>query len=533
MERMAFTILQITQKGHGGPSRNLPVAARYGLPPHPAGCRSILVVHEKSKYMKTILLIVLLMDIAAGARSQSVGDVVKQQAGEGVKTGTAVATEQTANNVSNRLLNKLFNKKKPAKPDSVLAKPGAATSQTAATATSQTATAGTSATAAGTSSAKTATTATSPTAAAGSTATATSPVAGSPTAASNPGLTTYSKFDFVPGDKILVVEDFNQDAIGDFPDKWNTNSTGETQSVQGIDGKWLSVTKRGIFLPEFINSLPDNFTLQFDLLCPDNIGYGSGNFGVSFDVIPNPSKQFATLGHGVNRNEVAIWFQPFPRGGQGLTQFALFSDDLQTMNNEVAQGEWVMGNAQKRMVKLSFWRQRQRLRVYMNDEKLWDLPRAFESGKNYNTVLFWLSDDVLQNGHYLFSNLRLAAGAPDTRNKLLTEGKFSTTGIGFDVNSAVVRAESFGALKDIADVLRENATVQVKIVGHTDSDGDAAANVTLSQKRAAAVKDAFIREFGIDASRLQTDGKGATQPVAPNTTPTGKAQNRRVEFIKL
>jgi len=433
--------------------------------------------------MKPILLIVLLMDMTLAVRSQSVGDVVKQQAGEGVKTGAAVATEQTANNVSNRLLNKLFNKKpKGGKVDSAKAAPSPNQS------------------------------------------------AGAPAGA---GLNTYSKFDFVPGDKILVVEDFNTDAIGDFPDKWNTNSTGEIQGIQGSEGKWLSVTKRGIFLPEFINSLPDNFTLQVDLLCSDNIVYGSGNFGVSFDVIPNASKQFTQLGRGISRNEVALWFQPVARGGLSSTRYEVFADDVQTMNNEVQEADWITGNVQKRLVKLSFWRQRQRLRVYMNEEKVWDIPRAFESGKNYNTVLFRLSDDILQNGHFLFGNIQLAAGAPDTRNKLLTEGRFSTTGILFDVNSATVKGESFGALKEIADVLKENAALRLNIVGHTDSDGDAAANLSLSQKRAAGVKDALVREFGIDAGRLQTDGKGATQPVAPNTTPTGKAQNRRVEFIKL
>jgi len=438
--------------------------------------------------MKPIFLIVLLMDMTLAVRSQSVGDVVKQQAGEGVKTGAAVATEQTANNVSNRLLNKLFNKKpKSGKVDSAKA---AAVAAPAAAGTP----------------------------------------GGAPPAG---GLGTYSKFDFVPGDKILVVEDFNAGAIGDFPDKWNTNSTGEIQGIQGSDGKWLSVTKRGIFLPEFINSLPDNFTLQLDLLCSDNIVYGSGNFGVSFDVIPNASKQFAQLGRGVSRNEAAFWFQPVARGGLSSTRYELFADDVQTMNNEVQEADWITGSAQKRLVKLSFWRQRQRLRVYMNEEKVWDIPRAFESGKNYNTVLFRLSDDILQNGHYLFGNIRLAVGAPDTRSKLLTEGRFSTTGILFDVNSASVKGESYGALKDIADVLKENTTLRLNIVGHTDSDGDAAVNLSLSQKRAAAVKEALVREFGIDAGRLQTDGKGATQPVAPNTTPTGKAQNRRVEFIKV
>jgi outer membrane protein OmpA-like peptidoglycan-associated protein len=454
----------------------------------------------KKYSMKPILLLVLLLDMTLATHSQSVSDVVKQQAGQGAKTGAVIATEQTANNVSNRLLNKLFTKKtKNGKTDSAKA--------AAATAPGSVATGG----------------AASPTA-------GTAAPAGSTPAA---GLTTYSKFDFVPGEKILVVEDFNAEAIGDFPAKWNTNSTGEIQGVQGTEGKWLSVTKRGIFLPEYINSLPDNFTLQLDLLCSDNIVYGSGNFGVSFEVIPNPSKQFAQLGHEVPRNGVALWFQPVPRGGQGFTQFSLLADDVQTMNNEIQEGDWVAGNAQKRLVKLSFWRQRQRLRVYMNDEKVWDIPRAFEAGKNYNTVLFRLSDDILQNGQYLFGNIRLAVGAPDTRNKLLTEGRFSTTGILFDVNSAVVKGESFGALKDIADVLKENPAIRLNIVGHTDSDGDATANLSLSQKRAAAVKDALAGQFGIDPGRMQTDGKGASQPVAPNTTPTGKAQNRRVEFIKL
>jgi len=477
-------------------ARNVAVSARYGVRRNCGSRGGIFVLYEfsiKKQIMKPIFLVVLLLDMALAGRSQNVGDVVKQQAGEGVKNGATIATEQTANNVSNRLLNKLFNKKgKNAKADSAK---GVAAPGTAGGSLRQDEYGG--------------------------------------RGGGGAGLNTYSKFDFVPGDKILVVEDFNSDAIGDFPAKWNTNSTGEIQGIQGSDGKWLSVTKRGVFLPEYISSLPDNFTLQFDLLCSDNIGYGSGNFGVSFDVIPNPSKQFTQLGHAVPRNEAAFWFQPVARGGQATTRFELYGDDLQTMNNEVNEADWIAGNAQKRMVKLSFWRQRQRLRVYMNEEKVWDIPRAFETGKNYNTVLFRLSDDVLQNGHYLFGNIRLAAGTPDTRNKLLSEGRFSTTGILFDVNSATVKAESYGTLKEIAGVLKDNAAVQVRIVGHTDSDGDATANVALSQKRAAAVKEALMREFGIDGARLQTDGKGAAQPIAPNETPTGKAQNRRVEFIKL
>lgn len=90
-----------------------------------------------------------------------------------------------------------------------------------------------------------------------------------------------------------------------------------------------------------------------------------------------------------------------------------------------------------------------------------------------------------------------------------------------------------GTLKEIATVLQENPDVRVKIVGHTDSDGADASNMDLSKKRGASVKNELVRNFGIDASRLESDGMGESQPVAPNDTPSNKALNRRVEFIKL
>ena len=81
--------------------------------------------------------------------------------------------------------------------------------------------------------------------------------------------------------------------------------------------------------------------------------------------------------------------------------------------------------------------------------------------------------------------------------------------------------------------MKENATVKVRIIGHTDADGEDAKNLDLSKRRAASVKNTLQSEFGIEASRMETDGKGEAQPVAPNTTAEGKANNRRVEFVKL
>jgi outer membrane protein OmpA-like peptidoglycan-associated protein len=81
--------------------------------------------------------------------------------------------------------------------------------------------------------------------------------------------------------------------------------------------------------------------------------------------------------------------------------------------------------------------------------------------------------------------------------------------------------------------MKENAGLKVKIVGHTSSDGDDAANLELSKKRAAAIKDALVKDHKIEEARLQTEGKGETQPVGDNKTKEGQVQNRRVEFIKL
>ncbi|TFH50092.1 MAG: OmpA family protein, partial [Bacteroidia bacterium] len=136
-------------------------------------------------------------------------------------------------------------------------------------------------------------------------------------------------------------------------------------------------------------------------------------------------------------------------------------------------------------------------------------------------------------GAAMVTNVRIAVGAPDMRNKLMTEGKLVTYGIYFDVNKDVVKPESYGTLKEIAAILNEVPDVQVKIVGHTDSDGADAANLDLSKRRAASVKNELVKSFGVNGDRLVTDGMGESQPVASNDTPANKALNRRVEFIKL
>ena len=88
-------------------------------------------------------------------------------------------------------------------------------------------------------------------------------------------------------------------------------------------------------------------------------------------------------------------------------------------------------------------------------------------------------------------------------------------------------------LKEIAATLTKYPDLKILIEGHTDNVGSAASNLALSDARAAAVKAALATQYGIDEARISTKGFGDTKPAVPNATATGRAQNRRVEVVKL
>lgn len=338
--------------------------------------------------------------------------------------------------------------------------------------------------------------------------------------AGNPSVKSNSKFDFVPGTKVLYFDDFQRLNIGDFPAEFNTNASGEVVNVDGKNGKWLSMTKNGVFIPERIKELPDNFTLEFEVALVGNPGNNYSGLGLNFttdkeqlfkDVLFGEASSILYLHPGADLASVQI----LPGGGAEIY-------------NDIPMPQWSQNG--KRLAKVSIWRQQGRLRVYLNEDKLVDMPRFFSESKPYHLAFFRRFFDDCE---LLMTNIRYAIAGEDTRSKLITEGKFVTNGILFDVNSDNIKPESGTVLKEIATVLQDNPAVRVKIIGHTDSDGDANSNLLLSKKRALSVKNALINFYGINADRIEADGKGESQPVQSNNTTSGKAQNRRVEFIKL
>lgn len=118
------------------------------------------------------------------------------------------------------------------------------------------------------------------------------------------------------------------------------------------------------------------------------------------------------------------------------------------------------------------------------------------------------------------------------QKEIAKSGCAAVYGIYFDFNSAAVRPESEPALKEIADAIKSNPNWNLRIEGHTDNVGGDAYNLTLSNRRAAAAKQALSAQYHIDPGRVTSQGFGASRPKAPNDTPEGRALNRRVEVCR-
>jgi len=343
-------------------------------------------------------------------------------------------------------------------------------------------------------------------------------------ASGTPSLQAYSKFDFIPGEKVVFYEDFSQDAIGDFPALWNTNGSAEVVTTNLFPGQWMKFACREAIWTDALLILPENYTIEYDVIPisgPESKGAMAG-----WAMRLMQARNVKAWDSGSAPGQGGYWFEVayYGRPGYGTWLYGAECEQLKT-------GGFKEGDEFKEKLNqkyhIAIWVQKTRVRLYQNEDKLFDSPKAFPAG--------CVKPDRLrfEDGAAMISNIRIAIGAPDTRNKLMTEGKLVTYGIYFDVNKDVVKPESYGTLKDIATVLNEVPDVKVKIVGHTDSDGDDAKNMDLSKRRAASVKAELSKSFGVNGDRLETDGMGETQPVAKNDSPVNKALNRRVEFIKL
>ena len=346
---------------------------------------------------------------------------------------------------------------------------------------------------------KTDSTAAAPAATAGAPATA-APAAGGDAAATKLA-TVSTKFDYVPGDKVILLDDFTQDDLGEFPARWKA-ITGNFEVAESAGERWLRCMSPDgtvrLRLPEAA-SLPEYWTLEFDF-------YGTPPMEGSLNV------------KGMSKGDDTVWEATWPSG----TSLAFRSDDFYSTTPlegaTTAEGRHhVMLMARK-----------QALKVYMDRERMVNAP---EVTARFGPVVA-LDIRLWAGTQPRITNVRYAEGCKPAQD-LLATGRLVTYGIHFATGSDVVLADSAPILRQVAAWLQANPAAKLAIVGHTDNVGTPAANLDLSKRRAAAVARVLAEQFSIAPDRLTAGGRGDTQAVASNDKPEGRAMNRRVEFSKL
>lgn len=337
---------------------------------------------------------------------------------------------------------------------------------------------------------------------------------------------TETEKPFTRGSKILFQDNFEKDALGDFPARWASNLGGELKKLKGFDEKYLKVPALAVVNLIQTKPLPKNFTLEFDIILPADQAYACPGFNFGEKVEPGMSFLLA------------------PRKA---IHFDLLKSDRSGYKNQLRYGTNAMNNTLKKIdytpesnkkIHWAFEINNTRIRLFIDGKKQLDLPGNYLP--SYSNQFYFSSVTTgwpeSKTSYFYISNFVLAETGTDARSLILKEilekGSISTNAITFEVNSDKITTESEATIKQFADALKESPTLKLKIIGHTDSDGDDAKNLILSKKRAAAVK-AKLTQMGINSERLSTDGKGETQPIGDNKTADGKAKNRRVEFVKM
>ena len=206
--------------------------------------------------------------------------------------------------------------------------------------------------------------------------------------------------------------------------------------------------------------------------------------------------------------------------------------DGKTASVTIAGPEGSLGAGQtqvdtlKNPVHFALWAQQGRVRAYIKGIRLVDVNQVTFGPMDHMALDFAA---YRPNG---LRQVRIAESAPDFSTMINATGKYVTHGINFDTDSDRLKPESGAMLKLVAAALTKNPNLKLEIDGYTDSVGKADHNLDLSRRRAQAVQSVLVSQFGVDADRLSSNGFGPDNPITSNDTPDGRANNRRVEFLK-
>ncbi len=327
-------------------------------------------------------------------------------------------------------------------------------------------------------------------------------------AAPAPATVKWDKFDFVPGDEVIFEDGPSADEEnGEFPSRWDLYKGNVEIGELNGETVIMFLSTSSYIVPYLKNSkedyLPDVFTIEFDVWFSKG-----GSTANRFWVYLGDQKNYRS-----SAAHKALVVMPHS------LEFGESEKDYPGTENlgwtKEKEGSW-------KHISIAYTKGK--YKAYFNDTRLINIPHL-EANPTGITV-------EAGNDNMFLKNFRIAKGGVKYYDRVLSDGKIIVNGIKFDVNKATLKPESLGPINRIYKLMQKQPDLKFSVEGHTDSDGDEASNLELSKARAKVVMERLI-SMGISADRLKYTGWGESKPIADNGTAEGKANNRRVEFVKF
>ena len=324
---------------------------------------------------------------------------------------------------------------------------------------------------------------------------------------------TYAKSDFVPGDEIIFEDNLANEQMGEFPSQWDLiDGSVEVANIAGRQCIYFD-PKGGTVAPlmkDMKSYLPDVFTLELDFFANRyESGFCDGYNFCFYNAEERVLEIFMNHTDTQEGNKDIHWGYYTPSGDRRVGDARII----------VQPEAW-------NHLAISF--NKRALKVYVNGIRIANIPNMAAPVRFVVEGREWGTGDTFREA---ITNIRLAQGAVPLYDRMMTDGKFITYGITFDVGKATIKPESMGEINRIVQLMNENPTLKFSVEGHTDSTGNPTSNQTLSEQRSQAIVAKLV-ELGIAKDRLTAVGKGQNSPIADNNTDEGRAKNRRVEFVK-
>ena len=321
-----------------------------------------------------------------------------------------------------------------------------------------------------------------------------------------PAASLFVNYDFIPGERVIYYSDFTDDQVGNFPER--LEFVEGNMEVAELGGRRViratSASKFSIPLPEV---LPQRFTIEIDVINRPSLDGAGFHLRGSNGRIDDA------------KTSIISW------GSDGVALMGGGGGEVKLANNEASRARYRGKPAMVRILGDGKY-----VKVYLDEKRLANVPNAnFDRSRVLHLVIGARGED---NPAYI-SRIRVAESRKSLYDDLAASGRVVTQGLLFDTGSDKLRLESAPTLRMIASMMKEHPELRVRIDGHTDNVGNAAANQALSARRAASVKAALAGEHGVAAARLDAKGFGDTKSLGSNTTAEGRANNRRVELVKM